>query len=510
MSRTGTFRMSVLIGVVLFASYAFFYQGGGWNQNTRLDFARAVVEHGSVRIDSYAGNTGDKAVYQGHVYSDKAPGQPLLSVVPVAVMRPVLALTSTPPGSERGTRIVAYVATLATSSLPTAIAGALLFWVLLALGASRAGAAIGALAFGLATPTWAYATLLWANGLATLGLLVGFAACLALTRTDDERRRALFAVTGGFAAGWATITDFPVAPAALIVALLAFVVTRHASDRARVRAFFAGGALLPAAVFLGYNAITFGSLLHIGYASEAGFHLLHQGFMGITYPKVPVIGDILFSRFRGLLPLAPELLVVPIGLVFLGRSNKRPFAIAAAAIVVYFVMYNASYVYWSGGWTFGPRFIASALPFACLGLAPVWDRGAALMRGLLVALTVLGATLTLAAVATTPQLPSHVHSPMADIVFPAIRHNALSIGNQSFIERNADPAEAPTEREDDSWNLGLLLGLPGLASLLPLLAVWGAAAFAMELELRRAAPAGSVRPTSPTAQYDHRPQYSRR
>src|ERR687887_1902936 len=76
---------AVLLAVVLLGSYAYFYQGGGWNQNSRFDLSRALVEQATVRIDDYADNTGDKAVFEGHTYSDKAPGQAITALPPVAI-----------------------------------------------------------------------------------------------------------------------------------------------------------------------------------------------------------------------------------------------------------------------------------------------------------------------------------------------------------------------------------------------------------------------------------------
>jgi GNAT superfamily N-acetyltransferase len=71
-----------ILAVALFAAYAWFFQGGGWNQNTRLALTRAVVEQQSLRIDATArvgGRlvTGDYAERDGHYYSDKAPGSSL-------------------------------------------------------------------------------------------------------------------------------------------------------------------------------------------------------------------------------------------------------------------------------------------------------------------------------------------------------------------------------------------------------------------------------------------------
>src|ERR1700686_3469053 len=75
MQRLSDRQSAVVLGVALLISYAYFYQAGGWNQNSRFDLVRALTEHRTLRIDGYDQNTGDKAVVNGHVYSDKAPGQ---------------------------------------------------------------------------------------------------------------------------------------------------------------------------------------------------------------------------------------------------------------------------------------------------------------------------------------------------------------------------------------------------------------------------------------------------
>ena len=66
--------------VLVFGVYAYFYQGGGWNQNSRFDLTRALVEQGTASIDDYQANTGDKARVNGRFYCDKAPGVSFLAV----------------------------------------------------------------------------------------------------------------------------------------------------------------------------------------------------------------------------------------------------------------------------------------------------------------------------------------------------------------------------------------------------------------------------------------------
>ena len=67
-------RAACLLGLVILLSFLYFYEGGGWNQNSRFDLLRAIVEQRTLRIDAYHENTQDKAHFQGHYYSDKAPG----------------------------------------------------------------------------------------------------------------------------------------------------------------------------------------------------------------------------------------------------------------------------------------------------------------------------------------------------------------------------------------------------------------------------------------------------
>src|SRR5262249_62430349 len=74
--------------LALFVTFAWFYQAGGWNQNSRFDLVRAIVDEGTLRIDDYHRNTGDKARWNGHYYSDKAPGLALAAVPAVGGGRP--------------------------------------------------------------------------------------------------------------------------------------------------------------------------------------------------------------------------------------------------------------------------------------------------------------------------------------------------------------------------------------------------------------------------------------
>src|SRR5690242_7086055 len=101
-----------LLALLFLASYAYFYEGGGWNQNTRFDLVRAIVEQGTTRIDAYHDNTGDVAMSDDeHYHADKAPGASLTAVPAVAVARTAMRAVGIDVTAAHTVERLAYVAT---------------------------------------------------------------------------------------------------------------------------------------------------------------------------------------------------------------------------------------------------------------------------------------------------------------------------------------------------------------------------------------------------------------
>jgi hypothetical protein len=471
-------RRAAILGLVLFASYAYFYEAGGWNQNTRVDLVRAIVEQGTIRIDDYQNNTGDRSTFDGHYYADKAPGASFVAVPAVAAARAVLGWTGHQTDTRAAVESLAYVATVAASGLPAAIACVCLFFLARRLGASESAATLAAVALGLATPFWAYATLLYGHALAAACLM---AALLAADRLRDPggsaARETGLGLAVGLAAGWAVVTEFPAAIAAVILAVLALANAATARSRVvRVGAGIVVGAGVCAAVLLAYQHAAFGSAFHLSYASEENPDLLRRGFFGITAPKPSIMFELLFGAYRGLLPLAPVLVVAPIGLWLLMRSpSMRRTGVAAAILFVAAFLLNAAYEHWEGGWSYGPRQIGTALGFLAMGLAPLWTVARARARAMLMTLVLVGIASSLVAVSTTAQPPADYARPMRELLWPAFRAGNLSLNTQSIDVRDVPGGWAAIghdDREHVAWNLGEKMGLRGLPSLLPLLGIW--------------------------------------
>ena len=93
---------------LFFVTYAYFFQGGGWNQNTKVCLIRAMIHQHSFVIDHYREdatdpyfkfvNTGDWSYRDGHYYTNKSPGLSFMAAAPFAVSEYILKKAL--PGKE--------------------------------------------------------------------------------------------------------------------------------------------------------------------------------------------------------------------------------------------------------------------------------------------------------------------------------------------------------------------------------------------------------------------------
>jgi len=467
--------MRYALFILLFASYAYFYQAGGWNQNSRFALVRAITNEHSVRIDSFQKATGDKAFFEGHYYSDKAPGLALTAVPIVAATRPIMALGGDDPESYGGIAFLSFLSTVLTVGILTAMAGVSLYHVCIDLGATPAGALFAALSFGLASPIWALATEFIGHAFSAACLVFAFTAAVRIG--TDKARDARLGLVVGLGAGWATVSEFPAAvPAVVLAALAALNAWPLGRARAlRILSALAAGALACAAVLMVYQYICFGSPFHLAYASEQGYEGMQQGVFGIGAPRMDRLYQILLGDYRGLLPLAPELALAPLGLAILLFKSARACraALVAGAVGVYYVLLNAGYMYWEGGWSYGPRHLTPGIPFFCVGLAIVWTETPAVVRAALAALSAWGTALSLVAVATMASPPVQFSHPVRELLLPAFRDGDLALNTQRFTDAGVDVGGWRRHVEPKAaFNLGMKIGLDGKASLIPLALVW--------------------------------------
>ena len=421
----------VLLFALVWLSTGWF---GSWalnpNNSTRLFAAISLVEEGDATIDEFAGATIDKAQFGKHVYLDKAPGMTLMAIPAVAAVQAATGQTS--QGQVKSVNDYRFeqfmtarlrLATILGSALLTALA-AVALWALASAvtGDERAGM-VAALAYALGSPAWGWSTTLFGHAPVAALLVIATWAAWRCSAPGDRRgttRRGL-AMLAGAALGWAVVVEFQAAIAGAAIALWALWRIARLPGPARlplIGAAVAGGiaALLP---MIGYNLLAFGVPLKFGYQGVVGFEGMQQGFFGLTNPKFPVLMELLFGTRRGLIWVAPVLIMAPVGLARMLRSDStRDVGVIAIAVSVIVVMINASYYYWDGGFSTGPRHSVPALPFLAIGVAWLWrsvERDRA--RWAIAALLALSVVINLLIAATDINAPETEPFPLWRPVF---------------------------------------------------------------------------------------------
>src|SRR5512136_716035 len=83
----------IAIAALLLVCYTYaFPRWADWNQTSRFDLVVAVVDHGTLSIDCCVSNTGDYALFEGHTYSDKAPGMSFLGIPAYVMFKGIAAI----------------------------------------------------------------------------------------------------------------------------------------------------------------------------------------------------------------------------------------------------------------------------------------------------------------------------------------------------------------------------------------------------------------------------------
>lgn len=451
----------LLLAVVLFVSYAYFFSGGGWNQASRFSLVRAIADYGELTVDRFEMSTGDKSFHDGHYYCDKAPGTSFLAV-PVYIFAKYLFIAfGLDVSDESVLRIIAWLVTAVCIALPSALAGVSIFSYLRVSGANRTISAATVLSAGLASPWFAYSTLFWGHALAGSLLVVTFVRVI-IPSEEAEVPRIAFLL--GLLLGWAVTVEFPAAIPALAIGIVGML-KQIRFDRRAVLSYLlssCAGAAIPTMLLFWYNYRAFGSPLAISYQAVVGFEGMRTGFLGVTSPSSEILWQLFFGSTKGLLWVSPAVVLGLVGHVWaLCSFKERAGTLLALGIFGYYVCFNASYYYWSGGWSVGPRILGGGLPFASLGLAslfnrPVWTAWLASV------VSVFGAFMMLISVAVNVTPPDNLDLPTLTVLPQRFWEGSVAQMDQSLFSLKPTLAT----------NIGLVLGLEGKYSVLPLIFVW--------------------------------------
>jgi hypothetical protein len=498
--RTRKGRALLVFLFVLACCGYFFPMLNNWGSNSRMDLIYALGDKGQVRIDDYHQNTGDKAYYGGHYYTDKSIGPPLLGLPFYVIFKglvrfpPLAGLASGDrgpgalptldevyrryhlpvpgtPGAGHPPLYHAMALTFVTffaMAVPSAILAAVVY-LLADRFAAVPGNAVGlALAVGLGTPAFAYSNQLYPHQAGAFGGFVGF---FLLWRVSEERASKRWLWLVGALFGYAAASEYVLAVILALTVLWAGLRLRPRRDLLRI----AGGAAPWFIATALYNMAAFGTPLPAGYrytafSSPSEFGLFGFGARaGFGAPSWESLYGITFSPYRGVFLLSPFLLLAPAGLYAMLRRDPRTreLSLTIVAISLALLLYNACYWAWSGADSVGPRHLVSLLPFLGLpivfvlnGLRRAWQKAAV---SALVILSIGHVWIqSLAAQAFPSEM---VGQPLLEYGLPRVLAGDLRL------------------------NVGNILGLRGLAAAIPLLpllaAILWAVPWAERLWMRR-------------------------
>lgn len=325
------------------------------NEASRYAAVFAFVESGTFQVDDalrVIGDTEDKSISGGHFYSNKAPGLALAAIPVYRALRAVLPRPASPFAP-----IWVWLRVLVVSTV-CCVAFDRLRARLDASGREGSTLVVAALAFG--TPLLFFGRSFFSHAWTAALLFLSLELIRKGERASATRRVGFPLWSAGALAGWAAISEYPVA------ILAALLLARSASRRAwRNGVTFALGLALPLGALLAYDAICFGSPFVLSSAREAFpeySQLSGRGLLGLGLPDPRVAVALLFQPARGLFLFSPFLAWAVPGFVRWRRrrEERSDWTFCLAASILYFAVICA-YPNWHGGWSLGDRYLLPIL-----------------------------------------------------------------------------------------------------------------------------------------------------
>ncbi|MCX8043860.1 MAG: hypothetical protein N3B18_07025 [Desulfobacterota bacterium] len=486
-------RHYVLLAVLFFVTYAYFFQGGGWNQNGRICLIRAILHHRTFSIDPYREdahdpyfpfvNTGDWSYYNGRYYSNKSPGLSFLALFPYAAAEYVSGHLF-PDDEPRQVLISTYISTVCTVGLCGVMLCLTLFHLLTLFFSFHVyPALIATLACGLGTLLFSYSTTFYSHVPAAAFSFLSFAAAMHL-RHGSARNPRLAAGGAGVAASLAVLIE---PSTILMLAAVAVYLGTCASGRRALPLFILG--CIPAGLLqCWYNTVCFGSPLSSSYDYANDMVMVRINGKLFGWPRLENILGLLVLPYRGLLVSSPVYLMALPGVILLLKQRRwQAEAIVLTGISMLFLLYIAGFYAWHGGSSVGPRYLVPAFPFmfmltvfAAQRFPKTFFIVTAVSVGINLAITIVG-----------NEIPAEIRHPLTDAILKSLREGKVSINpvplSHFHMRQSIDTLKDITRWTDNfnSFNLGEILFPHHIASIVPLLLMWMVWGWIWKMSLRR-------------------------
>lgn len=403
------------------------------NELSRLYQVRAIVDDQSLAVNGPVarwGRVGDLSDVNGRLFPNKAPGVVFAGV-------PVYAAVRALAGAEEvSNRTLLWFLRLCCGVLPTLLLlGPLRRFAARSAGDARAAeAAVGVYALG--TLAFPYSLLYFSHQLAAVLAAASFLLLDRARTTENSSLRAL----AGLLAGAAVVTEYTVAPVALLLASFGAWTAR---DRSRAAAWIVLGAL-PMVVALGaYHHAAFGHPLATGYSfvENRTFREWHaQGFMGVAAPSLTALAGNLFHAGRGLFAFSPVLLVAFAALPALWRRDRAVGNLTLWVVAAYLFLASA-FLYQAWGWMLGPRHLTPLMPFLvaplAIGIAEArrlaGEGAGTIVAGVVAGLAAVSVGVNALCSVVFPHIPEHYQAALGHLVGPLVRDGFVPLSSLELL-----------------------------------------------------------------------------
>lgn len=365
-------REAIIIFLIVFIGYGYFSFGFDWNINSRLALVKAFVDEGRFEIDSYHEaelETGDKAYFNDHYYSDKAIGSSLLGVIvyyPIHWWNMLRDVVMT-------TQAFRQWVTIFSVSLPATLIAPLLFFLIKYLTNDTLYAFVITIGICLGTPLFKYSTAFYGHSLAAVSYFSAWNIWFYARRNKFISLRRAFSST--LLLGFMIITEYPTFVLFGII-LLYIIYILYESNQLfdwKIYGVMLIGFMIPVCMLFCYNYSVFGSILATGYSFEnqQEFQLAHaQNFLGIGLPNPYNFWYQTFHPAIGIFWQSPILLLSLLGWIYMFRSKEyRIEAIFSFIAIISYILLFSGYYLWWGGISFSPRHLIPIFPLFAFPLA---------------------------------------------------------------------------------------------------------------------------------------------
>ena len=391
--------------------YFFFIHWIGWNENSRLNLTMAIVDKGTLQIDDYYNNTGDRAFFNGHYYSDKAPGLAFFTVPIYAFVKsitPDINLNGTtvhdpvdPAGGliidvNPGPRmfLTMILSTFIASSILAALTAVLIFRILKYFTPDQKLRLLVPIIYSFGTLAFPLALVFYSHTASTFFIFLSF--YILFWMNQEKKLKLKFAAIAGLSAGIAFLIEYTTFPFSIGI-LLVILTFKNKTFRNKSILIFVTSFIVAIIPLFFYNYLIFGNPLEFGY-----FHLdLKQfdvGFINKNFGKnftvdtvlnasktemlinfnlnpasllyhLNVIIRVLFYPYRGLLFYYPILILSLLGLLQMYKTRRLLFITITLPFLLTLWLVSMPYFHWWGGAIFGPRQLLPIIPFLMIPLA---------------------------------------------------------------------------------------------------------------------------------------------